>query len=38
MRNQPPVHEPTLVAAPMPHDYWNVGRSLGGDVEAWHVL
>ena len=38
MRNQPPVHEPALVAAPVTDNDGNVGRSLRGDVKARRVL
>jgi hypothetical protein len=38
MRNQPPVHEPAIVAAPVTDNDGNVGGSLGGDIEAPRVL
>ena len=38
MWNQPPVHEPAVVAAPVADDYGNVWGSLGGNVKARRVL
>ena len=38
MRNQPPLHEPALVAALVTDNHGNVGRRLRGDIEAWGVL
>jgi hypothetical protein len=37
MRNQPPVHESTLVAALVTDNDGNIG-SLGGDVKARRVV
>src|SRR5262249_27674854 len=38
MRNQPPVHEPALVTAPVSDDDGNRWRSLfRGDIKAWCV-
>src|SRR4030095_4427938 len=34
MRNQPPLHEPALVAASVSDNHGNVRGSLGGDVKA----
>ena len=38
MRDQPPMHEPALVAALLTDYDGDIGGSLGGDVKARFVL